>query len=168
MRKLSLIAVWIFLSAGLSQAQQQPGSLSGIKSANVNINEADAENKSCGITDQLIREAVMYPISGSRLKVSSLLPPSTDVPILSVAISTVRGGVTSGLCLSGIRIQLAIYQPLTLPFASGPRMHKVMLWEGGWHGGSMQHDHAKQIREQIELLMKRFVTAWNLDNKPPQ
>lgn len=163
MRILPLIAVLLFLGTGFGQAQQQTGSLSEIKLINLTVAVTDSA-KFCGVTEQMIRDAAMYPISSTRLSISN--PESGEVPTLGIAVSTFVGN--SGLCASSIEFELAMLRPLQLPFATEARMYKIVFYQSNWHGYAMPDAHGKQIREQVELFTKKFVTTWNLDNNKPQ
>ena len=175
MRKFPLIVLCLFLSAGMGHAQtQNNGSLTGLKQITFTMGSPDnAPNKAalaCGITPALIRDAAMYPLSATRLKILEETPSQQsastllDVPIFDLTSGTVRD--TSGLCFSTIHLEVIIMQWSQASFASVPRWHHVVLWENGWFGYSATPQHAKQIRDEIEVLTKKFVTEWNSDNKP--
>ena len=105
MRTLPLIAICIFLNVGFSQAQQSmPGTLSGIKQIGLFVDKADFANKSCGITEKMMRDAVMYPLSSARLRIAQSNSP--DVPTLGIGITTISAPIRANvrMCVSTIRI----------------------------------------------------------------
>jgi hypothetical protein len=168
LRTLPLIAVCLFLSAGFGHAETEPKEhpLKGLKQISLEIELLNQDAQTCGITRELIHDAFMYPASSSKLKISDdLINLQPDVATFYIQVTT-HYTKTLGLCFTGINMQAHIYQSLKLPFADRVKGFNVKLWDDETIGVSAANQHGRQIQGMIEDYTKKFLTAWNLDNKP--
>lgn len=160
MRVLPLIAVCLFLSAGFAHAEtKNTGSLNGLTEVELIIENLDAEAQDCRITPQLIENAFMFPASSTALKI-----PKEASTAFYISIMTIHE--KSGRCSSLIQFRLYGFQLVKPLFSDLPRFAKVVFWDDYWMGFSNQNEHKKTIRDAVEVVTKKFLTKWNLDNKP--
>jgi hypothetical protein len=83
-RMVLIVAVAATLIANQSQAQTDFHMLRGLSQVHILIEPLNGE-RTCGLTEASIREAVMYPLSSSKIKVVSYL---TDV-VFYVGITSI-------------------------------------------------------------------------------
>jgi hypothetical protein len=160
MRMLPLIAVCLFMNAGFGHAQtKDDGSLRGLTQVDLLIENLDADSQACGITPQLLRDAFMFPASSTALKISE-----TANATFYIQTATIHDN--AGRCISSIRFELFEFQFLKPGFANLHRTTAVEFWHDYWMGFSGQNQHSKMIRDAVEVVAKKFLTKWNLDNKP--
>jgi hypothetical protein len=55
---------------------------------------------------------------------------------------------------------------VTLEFSGDTRLAEVNLWHNGVIFSSSPSRHLSQVTSEIENSTKKFITDWNLDNKP--
>lgn len=160
MLRFSLIfAASIFFGAGPCLAQAGDHGLRGLKQINLLIERLDNNSQTCGITEALIRDAFMFPVSSSRMQISN----AYDVPTFYIQVTTLHD--RTGLCVSSINMRAYNFQSLKLTYGTTKDYFKIELWSEGWVGYTQATRHGQRIRETIETLTKKFVTAWNLANK---
>jgi hypothetical protein len=63
-------------------------------------------------------------------------------------------------------MQAYTHQAVTLAFSGDTRFATVELWTETLTASSSPADHANHVSGGIEKLVKKFITDWNLDNKP--
>jgi hypothetical protein len=160
MRILPLIAVCLFMSAGFGHAQTYDGNLKGLKLIKPLVEDLDEGARACGVTEELIRDGFMYPVSSSNLQISDT---NSDAATFYIQLTTLR--MRFG-CVSAINIKVYVYQFLKPPFSDDAKLFKVELWSQGSINSSGTNEHARSIKGAIEDITKHFMTAWNLDNKP--
>ena len=69
-------------------------------------------------------------------------------------------------CVSSIAAEATVYQQNVNLEATGTTVSaEIKLWSSGGIIGSNRERHRQLLSQEIEDLAKRFVTAWNLDNK---
>jgi hypothetical protein len=120
----------------------------------------DDQGKACGLTEASIREAIMYPLSSSKIKVDRALAPAVFYVNVNTSYSKDR------LCVSSVHMEARFYQNVTLKFSGDTMLVEINLWRDGGILFSPPSRHAAQITSGIEQYTKKFVTDWNLDNKP--
>jgi hypothetical protein len=162
MRKLPLIAVCLFLNAELGHAEMRfGGAMRGLTKISVIVEALDKDSQACGITTELIQDAFMYPVSSSNLKVEET---RLGTPVFYIQVGTIHG--QNGLCVSTVNLSADIYQGVKLSFVNDEQFLKIQLWDAEWNGFSQANQHNRMIKNTIEDMTKKFLTAWNLDNKP--
>jgi hypothetical protein len=162
MRKLPLIAMCLFMTAGFGHARAESyvGSLTGVTKIELLIEDLDANNKACGITEEIIRDAFMYPASSSRLQIARDDP---SAPFFYIQVTTLHSNV--GACASHIHYQLYFHQLVQPVFTPSPRNLDMVFWNEGSIMMSQQNQHAQMVKENVENYTKKFLTKWNFDNK---
>ena len=162
MRMLALIAVWLLMNVGFGHAQtNRSGDLKGMTQIHLLIETLTDDAKACGITEELIRDAFMYPASSSRLQITS--DPAS--PTFYIQVSTLRLN-PEGICFSGVNYESYNSQFVQPYFAPTPKLYDVVFWKTGYVFFSGKNQHVQLLKENIEDHVKRFLTTWNLDNKP--
>jgi hypothetical protein len=171
-RYLISMAVYIFV-ASAAGAQMDKGDaprglnhedlLRGLKSIDLFIEGVDDEAQRCGITETLIRDAFLYPISQSKLQFSHHAGGPTFLVRVTIVIQE-----RPNQCISFVETAVRNYQKVQLDYAKDdpPTWAWVSLWPGGWGEASLiVGEPAQRLRNWIENATKKFVTAWNLANK---
>jgi hypothetical protein len=162
MRMLALIAFWLLMNVGFGHAQtNRSGDLKGMTKIHLLIETLTDDAKACGITKELIRDAFMYPASSSRLQITS----DPDSPIFYIQVSTLRLN-PEGICFSSVYYESYNSQFVQPDFAPTPKLYDVVFWKTGSVFFSVNNRHTQLVRENVEDYTKRFLTIWNLDNKP--
>jgi hypothetical protein len=158
MHILPLVFVYLFLSTGFGHAS----GLGGLTQIRLLMEELSTVAQACGVTKELIQDAFMYPASSSNLKVAS--NSEFAAPIFYIQIGTLRGA--AGLCFSAVNVKVYIQQMVKIPASNLDGIYEVQLWEDSWLGFSHANEHGEMVRQKIETSTKKFLTKWNLDNKP--
>jgi hypothetical protein len=157
-----IVAVAATLIANQSQAQTPSHLLRGLSQVQVVIEKLHGGSKECGLTEASIRDAIMYPLSSSRVEVVR----NSDVAFY-VKVNTLY---SKELCFSSVSLEVFTYHYVTLKWfgdTTGARRAEVRLWDPpGVIDYSSPSSHAQRILNEIENSVKRFITDWNLDNKP--
>ena len=139
-------------------AQSQFNMLRGVSKIKILIEDMNgADYKKCGLTQEGVRAAIMYPLSSSKIQIVDTAPYVT----LYVNIGTLDNGV----CSSSIQIDVNNFQPVKLEFSGDTKFAKVMLWYTGGVASGNRTSHSRLVSEFIEERIKKFVTDWNLDNR---
>ena len=133
--------------------------LKGLKSIHFVV-DLNGENQRCGITEPLIHDAFMFPASSSKIHISN-----DRGPMFHVLVATLN---QVGGCISNLKVEVSNYQPVKLEYTDGPPAWVVVrLWqEELLIVSSKMKDHAQRIRTEVENLTKKFLTEWNLANRP--
>lgn len=147
LRALPICGVFMALSAAAAQPIADP--LGDVTSANLLI-QATEDAKACGVTESLIRQAAMFPISANDLEISQSI--NLGLPDLDIAVQTLRS--PTDICFSSVRVSV-----------HSLRGGDNVLWEGSNIGYSNAYQHPEQIRQIVETLTKNLLTAWNLARK---
>jgi hypothetical protein len=150
-----------------AQSQTTSNRLSGVKEISFLIERDDDDANECRITEDLIRDAFMYPLSGGRFAVKER--PVLDVPYMYISIPTMFFKQRQH-CVWHILMQLGVPQGVTLTASGRTVFAKVELWHERFMMSSALkdyagQDHARRVREAIEEMTKKFITDWDLDNK---
>ena len=157
---IRLFHIFILLCLATTTAHAQSPGLSGLKEIHLLIEGLSKDAEACGITQQLIRDAFMYPASGAKFNVVD----TTAAPTFYIQISTLRLHPISG-CASSINAQVYVTQNVTLDFSNTGVFAEVVLWNGSYLVSGSPADHPTQVKEDVEDLTKEFITKWNLSNK---
>jgi hypothetical protein len=155
-----VVIITAMLMAGPSGAQTEGGVLRGLTKVRIVIEDLSSRGTECGLTEQGIRNAIMFPLSSTKIEVAA--PPL--VPYFYVAISSLHLQSVR-LCVSHLRIQVYSYQEVKLRFFNESKFVSIELWKNGVIFSSNPNDHARDMSEVLEELMKKFVTDWNFDNR---
>jgi hypothetical protein len=157
MRRAVFVAAMI--AAGLCVNNSSQASLQGLTKIQLSIAELDQDSEACGITKELIREAFMYPVSSSALRVVGVDASPT---FFNVQITTLK--MPQG-CFSNINFSVHEYLSVQPSFFSKYTIADVVYWKKNYITTSGQNWHAKAISDGIESYAKKFLTEWNLENK---
>ena len=102
----------------------------------------------------------MYPLSSSKIRV---VPSSDALFYVDVQILYRK---ENGICFSVVQLRALVFQAVTLKFSGDTKLAPVELWSKGSMASSSPSSHAALITSEIEKSTKKFITDWNLDNKP--
>ena len=158
-----------FLSVGLllcvvgGAVAQQREELKGLAHLGLLVEELDQDAQRCGITRSLIRDAIAYAISSSKLKFSD---DNGSGPKIYVRVGALvqRQPVQ---CLSDVSLDVVNFQRVQLDYTDEPpRFVTIQLWHDDWLEVSIPEKHSQQVRSAIENATKKLVAAWYLANKP--
>ena len=144
MRTLLLFVAYLFLANGFAHAQ----SLQGLSKIQLVIEDPDKDKgaTACGITNKLIKDAFMYPVSASALQVTN----DPAAPIFYIQPATLKLPVG---CFTSINFQLYENQYVKPTFAEGPsRPAEVVYWEDTFVvAASEENRHSKRNRPHRRL-----------------
>lgn len=154
---------------GPSAAQTDDNLLRGFSKIKLLVESLDSNSTTCGLTRDIIRNAVRYPASSAKFQLTEpdtklqIKGPRTDgtlyINVLSLFFKS------TGLYVSRILVEAYSIQTLTLNFLHREAIVQVMLWDQHSMVSTDRAEHAHHVTEAIEELVKQFVTDWNLDNK---
>jgi hypothetical protein len=125
------------------------------------IEKLDADSINYGISNEIIRHAVLYPASSAKFQISDSAHTNLYVNIDSLVFKS------ADLCVTHIQMQAFAFQEVTLDFSGKETMATVELWSQGGIVSTNRAAHSRHVTQLIEDIMKRFVTDWNIDNKAP-
>jgi hypothetical protein len=158
-------AVTLMYSQG--HAQTEDNLLRGLIELNLVVEKLPGGAAPCGITEEMIRTAVRYPLSSTKIRLHLTHDFTAPRPALYINILTVH---QANECTSVVHIEVSNFQKVTLYFSgadkSAAKMASVILWKATRLLGSNPTRHRRQVPETIEAELKNFITDWNLDNKP--
>jgi hypothetical protein len=125
------------------------------------IEPLGAEAVACGLAEANIRQAFMYPVSSSKLQVST----KGNDPYFYIAIATTRP--TQFGCSTALSIRVLNGQIVVPDYGEKlPVWGEVEVWSGGvWVLSAPIAEHARQVTQKVETAAKMFITDWNLANK---
>jgi hypothetical protein len=124
------------------------------------IEDLSLYSNECGLTKEGIRNAIMFPLSSTGIKVGVDEPAVFYVNIGTLYFSSPRG------CVSSIRVEVRTYQYVTLKFSIENKFVKIDLWGGDAIFSTDRDGHARNVSDKLDELTKKFVTDWNYDNEP--
>jgi hypothetical protein len=129
--------------------------LRGLTSISIVVDSLDEDERRCGITEQLIRDAFLYPIGQSRIRLST---SELEGPVFWVRVTTLIQRQPNQ-CISAVEMRVFRYHQVQLDYA--PPM-------GLWDAATIivGDRHAERLGAAVESATKRFVTTWNLANRP--
>src|SRR5437660_4686530 len=131
--------------------------LRGITRFTLLIEDLSPDAARCQITEQLIRDSFLYPVSSSKIAVTGYDAFSDDPRMYIAVLTSENRG-----CISKIDIQAYQQQSVTIKASNKTAFANVELWKAGGLISGRYDSHARQMREGIEGFAKQFITAWNL------
>jgi hypothetical protein len=152
------VAVAVTLMCSQGHAQTRHHLLRGLSAIDLVFEELSSGAKPCGLTEEAIRAAVMYPLSSAKIALET-----SAFETLYIHISTLHQNLG---CFSVVSIQAYTLQKVTLQFSGEEKVVDVILWKSDSLLTSNWSGHARQVSDTIEEAVKKFITDWNLDNKP--
>jgi hypothetical protein len=161
-RSLTLASAVVTVLSARAEAQTPHNGLRGLSQIQVVIESLDSGTTDCGVTKSVIENAVKYPLSSTKLQLTQ-----DSAEVLYINLSSLYF-TSSHLCVSNIDVEVVIIQPVVFQFSERNISAAVKLWDNGIIISSPQSQHADSVEQQIERLVKHFVTDWNLDNKDEQ
>ena len=159
------LLLFMVLLPSVGQGQTSYKILKGIQGIKLVIEPPEKEGTDCGITEQGIRQAVMFPASSTNLnflELGSGASLRSGAPYYYVNVTTAK---SEYVCASSVGINVYYIKAVKLPNYPRVVVAKVVLWEKGFVTFAHPTQHGKQIRDVIEDLTKEFLIDWNLDNK---
>jgi hypothetical protein len=154
------IVIASILLAEQAQPQPQPSraKLRGINQIGLTVEVLSEVAKECRISEALIRDAFMYPASSARFAVKE----NVLLPYMYFNIITLK---PVQLCASAIDMSFRVSQGVKLEASGQFIFATIELWNDGGLRVSSNHQHGQAVRNEIEEETKKFITAWNLDNR---
>jgi len=125
------------------------------------IENLGQDSKACGITEDSVRAAFTYPASFSSLQIAK----DPESPYAYINVNTIRPSGTQ-FCFSSVEMRIVAPQQIELEFSGRQALSEVVLWRVGSILTSSANRHERQVTETIEGYAKKFISDWNLDNKP--
>jgi hypothetical protein len=120
----------------------------------------DSNSQGCGITEDKIRDAMLYPLSSAKFQIVDDAFSAIDINVSTLAPSSTQ------LCFTHISIRAQTIQNVILNVSDRDPSVLIILWEQGINLSTARAEHSRHFTEVIERLAKKFVIDWNLDNKP--
>jgi hypothetical protein len=155
--------VLLCCAAGGAAIAQQADDLKGLSHLGLLVDPLDQDAQRCGITRDLIRDAMAYTISSSKLTFSD---DEGSGPKIYVSI----GGLVQRQpvqCFSNVSFDVVNFQRVQLNYTDEPsRFVTIQLWHDDWLQVSIPERHSESVRRAIENATKKLVAAWYLLNKP--
>jgi hypothetical protein len=162
MRKLLIMASLLCVGTDLANAETIE-KLRGLMSVRLIVPELDEDAKSCGLSQELVRDAVMFPASSSKLE---FLDATGDGAVFEVVITTMVQE-RPVQCITNLAINVWIVERVKFDYAPDAiRYAAVTMWFSGAICVSVATKHPQMLRTAIENKTKKFLTDWNLANKP--
>jgi hypothetical protein len=153
-------AAMLLPNQGHTQTKRQL--LRGLSKIDLLVEELGSRAKDCGLTEAAVRAAIMYPLSAANIQVD---PAVNSDATLYVNIGTIYLKADQ-TCFSSLRIEAYTIQKIALEFSGDEKWVEVRLWHSGGIASSHPSQHARQMTDYAEETVKKFITDWNLDNKP--
>jgi hypothetical protein len=158
---LILVSALVMLLSLQAVAQTSNNALRGLSQMDLVIETPGVESSQCGITKEIIRNAVLYPVSSTKLEIKENTLP---LPYLHVGFVTLFFQ-RRDFCVTYVALEVYSVQPMTLDASDRDILAIIQLWEAGTLGSSQRVKHAQEMTEWIEVLTKKLITDWNLDNR---
>lgn len=136
--------------------------LRGLTKVHVLIEYLDDDAIKCALTRDLMRNAVLYPVSSAKIQV--ITPPANASTVLYVDTDSLFLKPSQS-CVTSVQMKVISFQSVTLDFSPRKLVYEISLWEKRTLRFSSQSEHARHVAEGIEGLAKQFIADWNLDNK---
>jgi hypothetical protein len=142
---------------------QESEELRGLTHLGLIVKGLDQEAQRCGITRDLIRDAIAYTIGSSKLKFSD---DDSSGPMIYVGVGVLvqRQPVQ---CFSDVSLDVVNFQRVQLDYTDEPpRIVTLWLWHDDWLEVSILERHSQHVQSAVENATKKLVAAWYLANKP--
>ena len=151
-----------------ARAQTADNVLRGVSKIRLSIDSLGEDSASCGLTRDLIRDAVRHATGAVRFQMitdpDKEKGPRPDA-LLYVKVNTLFFK-TLDLCVSNVSVQAYATQALTLTSSHRAISAEVGLWdEGSGMGSSSRAEHADYVSQMIDKNANKFINDWNLDNR---
>jgi hypothetical protein len=160
MRRILVAITCLLMLSFQCEAQTIGHALRGLAKINVLVEDLGDEDIKCGLTEDLIRDAVLYPTSSAKIQVANeLVSESLYVNTLSFFSEAAQ------FCVTTIVMEARSFEEEMLTSSRRKVRSEIVLWRDGRLASSNRSGHARLVAEGIEQLAKKFVTDWNLDNK---
>ena len=159
---LGLACVVVPVLSTSADAQTNNNRLRGLSKIQLVIEELDPTSSVCGVTESEIQTSVKYPISVTKLQFVG-----DGAENLYVNVSTLYFASDS-YCVSNVDVEVYSYQQIYLKFSGRATGATVRLWHHGAMISSNKSQHSQQLKQEIEDMIKQFITDWNLGNKDLQ
>jgi hypothetical protein len=162
---LAAAALWHASSNAVAQmGSEETRPLRGLKSIRLSVEGIDDEAQKCGVTESLIREAFLFPLSQSRIKFTT----DKMAPLFWVR-ANVLIQERPGQCISSLELAVVNYQRVQLDYLDDRDEPPVWAFVRLWDAGTLLVGtrHAERVRAAVENATKKFVTTWNLANRLP-
>jgi hypothetical protein len=159
--KLMFAVLVLFMPGHAWAGEAEDRRLHGLLEMGLAVNDSRDDGGKCGLTEQVLRAAAMFPLSAARIEI---VPDSlTD---FTVSVVTIYHREVD-LCVSNVRVGLHSVQAVTLYFSGKATViEKVPLWPSyDMLLSSPRMQHRARVVEAIEEATKAFVTDWNLANR---
>jgi hypothetical protein len=160
MRRIIYVITCLMSLSLHSEAQTHGNALRGLVKIQILIEDLNNSSLECGLTEALIRNAVLYPISAASIVVTEFAPVALYVNANSLFPGSEQ------ICVTNIYMRAETMQNVILDYSGRTVFSNVELWSDGMILFTDRAYHARHVAETVEDLAKKFVTDWNLDNKP--
>ncbi|HYA80740.1 MAG TPA: hypothetical protein VED87_07420 [Methylocystis sp.] len=149
-----------------AMAQTEGNVLRGLSQFQLSI-ETFGEYANCGLTKDLVRDAVLSAASGAPFQVTAESNkgngPRADAT-LYVKINTLA--FDSNFCVTHIMVDAYEKQSVILNSSRRQISADVDLWdEGSGMGASSAAEHPAYVAQMIGKYVRKFINEWNLDNR---
>jgi hypothetical protein len=160
MRRILVAITYLLMLSFQCEAQTLNHALRGLAEINVLVEDLDDEDIKCGLTKDLIRDAVLYPTSSAKIRVTNeLVSEWLYVNTLSFFSEAAQ------YCVTTVVMEARSFEEEMLTFSRRKVHSEIVLWRDGRLASSNRSGHARLVAEGIEQLAKKFVTDWHVDNK---
>jgi hypothetical protein len=133
--------------------------LKDIRQFELVIEDLSKYARECGITEDSIRGAFMYPASSAKFSLGTAL----ETPTIYIRVSTIH--LPQGICETEVEMDVQGYQKISLPSSGRDVLATIILWHSGSMTMSYPAIHGRQVKEMIENKTKELITDWNLANE---
>lgn len=125
-------------------------------------------NAECGITPDLVTDAVIGPVIQSglrteRIEVAAPFTVTTPGVYLVPRVATLREG--HYMCISWVGLRAVSVQPVTLPATGLSKTAEILHWESGYLLSTDSSRHAEAVSTAIQRLAGEFGTQWRQDQR---
>ena len=169
MRLIIAILVLAFLWASPSFAQTEGNILRGAKTIYVSVLISPERGMKCSIKQEDIVSAYKFPFSNSNIVLHDNIFGSDLVLYLNIILMEVRQGQQGQTvigCAFYVNFSVESYVIIrALPFNEKRSPFTSKIYEEDSIHTSTVSGFRKAIRDSIEEKSKKFITAYNLDNK---
>ncbi|WP_207476478.1 hypothetical protein [Arenibaculum pallidiluteum] len=125
-------------------------------------------NRECGVTEELVTNAVVGPVVGSglrteRLAVAAPFTVATPGLYLIPTVATLREG--RYMCISWVALRAQSAQPVTLPSTGLFRNAQILHWERGILVSSAIDRHPEAVASALQELANGFGQQWRTEQR---
>jgi hypothetical protein len=160
MRRILVAITYLLMLSFQCEAQTLNHALRGLAKINVLVEDLDDEDIKCGLTNDLIRDAVLYPTNSAKIRVTNEhVSEWLYVNTLSFFSEAAQ------YCVTTVVMEARSLEEEMLTFSRRKVHSEIVLWRDGRLASSNRSGHARLVAEGIEQLAKKFVTDWRVDNK---